>query len=77
MAFDDEILRLPPYQSQLIAKTELLPVSACDDEGNSVYDFESGHSVPWLTYSSTSYMGRQVEIIREKVALTPIFFRHQ
>lgn len=73
LAFDDEILRLPPYQSQLIAKTELLPVSACDEMGKPIYDFIFQEAVPWLTYSSTSYMGRQVEIIREQVALTPIF----
>ena len=73
LAFDDEILRLPPYQSQLISKTELLPVSACNEYGEAIFNFDSGETLPWLAYSSTSYMGRQVEIVRDQVQLTPIF----
>ena len=73
LAFDDNILRLPPYQSQLISKTELLPVSACNDQGEAMFNFDSGAPVPWLAYSSTSYMGRQVESVRDQVQLTPVF----
>lgn len=73
LAFDDEILRLPPYQSQLISKTELLPVSACNEHGEVIFHFDSGDALPWLAYSSTSYMGRQVETVREKVKLNPVF----
>lgn len=73
LAFDDEILRLPPYQSQLLSKTELLPVSACNEQGKPIFNFDSGEPLPWLAYSSTSYMGRQVETVREQVQLKPIF----
>lgn len=73
LAFDDEILRLPPYQSQLISKTELLPVSACNEDGKAIYNFDQGDAIPWLAYSSTSYMGRQVETVRDQMQLNPIF----
>ncbi|WP_375322631.1 LysR family transcriptional regulator [Aliivibrio logei] len=73
LAFDDEVLRLPPYQSQLLSKTELLPVSACNEQGIAIFSFDSSEPVPWLAYSSTSYMGRQVETVREQVQLNPIF----
>ncbi len=73
LAFDDDILRLPPYQSLLIAKTELLPVSACDDNGAPIYQLDNKNAVPWLAYSSTSYMGRQVETVKNEVLLNPVF----
>ncbi|MGF1682361.1 LysR substrate-binding domain-containing protein [Photobacterium minamisatsumaniensis] len=73
LAFDDELLRLPPYQSLQIGEAELLPVCACDNEGNPLYCFTNRQEVPWLAYSPSSYMGRQVEAIRDQVRLKPIF----
>ncbi|PSW21542.1 LysR family transcriptional regulator [Photobacterium sanctipauli] len=73
LAFDDELLRLPPYQSLQIGQAELLPVSACDSDGNALYRLSSNREVPWLAYSPSSYMGRQVEVVRDKVNLQPVF----
>ncbi|ELR67575.1 Putative transcriptional regulator LYSR-type [Photobacterium marinum] len=73
LAFDDAQLRLPPYQSLQIGQAELLPVCACDSEGNPLYSIDKDQEVPWLAYSPTSYMGRQVEAVRDQVNLKAVF----
>ncbi|MCW8327260.1 LysR substrate-binding domain-containing protein [Photobacterium sp. SDRW27] len=73
LAFDDELLRLPPYQSLQIGQAELLPVCACDAEGKPLYQVSKHKEVPWLAYSPSSYMGRQVEAIRDQVNLRAVF----
>lgn len=73
LAFDDELLRLPPYQSLQIGQAELLPVCACDGEGQPLYQITKDEEVPWLAYSPSSYMGRQIEAIRDQVNLKAVF----
>ncbi len=73
LAFDDELLRLPPYQSLQIGQAELLPVCACDNEGKPLYQISKNKEIPWLAYSPSSYMGRQVEAIRDQVNLKAVF----
>ncbi|MGF1723226.1 LysR substrate-binding domain-containing protein [Photobacterium nomapromontoriensis] len=73
LAFDDELLRLPPYQSLQIGQAELLPVCLCDREGVPLFDLTQQEPVPWLAYSPSSYMGRQVEAIRDQVNLKAVF----
>ncbi|AJR08174.1 LysR family transcriptional regulator [Photobacterium gaetbulicola] len=73
LAFDDELLRLPPYQSLQIGQAELLPVCACDGAGKPLFRITNHKEVPWLAYSPSSYMGRQVEAIRNQVNLQPVF----
>lgn len=73
LAFDDERLRLPPYQSLRIGEAELLPVCACDDKGDPLFQFDSKQPTPWLAYSPSSYMGRQVEAVRDQVNLQAVF----
>ncbi|WEM43365.1 LysR substrate-binding domain-containing protein [Photobacterium sp. DA100] len=73
LAFDDELLRLPPYQSLQIGQAELLPVCACDGSGKPLFRITNHKEVPWLAYSPSSYMGRQVEAIRNQVNLQPVF----
>ena len=48
-------------------------MSACDDNGAPIYQFDNKNVVPWLAYSSTSYMGRQVETVKDEVLLKPVF----
>ncbi|EAS40963.1 LysR family transcriptional regulator [Photobacterium profundum] len=73
LAFDDELLRLPPYQSLQIGQAELLPVCACNSEGQPLYQITKDKEVPWLAYSPSSYMGRQIEAIRDQVNLKAVF----
>ncbi|MGF1869602.1 LysR substrate-binding domain-containing protein [Photobacterium indicum] len=73
LAFDDELLRLPPYQSLQIGQAELLPVCACNSEGQPLYQLTKDTEVPWLAYSPSSYMGRQIEAIRDQVNLKAVF----
>jgi DNA-binding transcriptional LysR family regulator len=73
LAFDDELLRLPPYQSLQIGQAELLPVCACNSEGQPLYQLTKDKEVPWLAYSPSSYMGRQIEAIRDQVNLKAVF----
>lgn len=73
LAFDDELLRLPPYQSLQIGLAELLPVCACDSDGQPLYQISNNKELPWLAYSPSSYMGRQVEAIRDQVNLKAVF----
>ncbi|PSU48543.1 LysR family transcriptional regulator [Photobacterium frigidiphilum] len=73
LAFDDELLRLPPYQSLQIGQAELLPVCACNSEGKPLYQLTKDKEVPWLAYSPSSYMGRQIEAIRDQVNLKAVF----
>ncbi len=73
LAFDDELLRLPPYQSLQIGQAELLPVCACNDEGQPLYQISKDKEVPWLAYSPSSYMGRQIEAVRDQVNLKAVF----
>jgi DNA-binding transcriptional LysR family regulator len=73
LAFDDELLRLPPYQSLQIGQAELLPVCACNSEGRPLYQLTKDKEVPWLAYSPSSYMGRQIEAIRDQVNLKAVF----
>ncbi|PSW07260.1 LysR substrate-binding domain-containing protein [Photobacterium lipolyticum] len=73
LAFDNELLRLPPYQSLRIGEAELLPVCACDSAGKPLYLLDNNKAVPWLAYNPSSYMGRQVEAIREQVKLEAVF----
>ena len=73
LAFDDDLLRLPPYQSLQIGQAELLPVCACDSQGQPLFQISKHQEVPWLAYSPSSYMGRQVEAIRDQVNLKAVF----
>ncbi|GAL05182.1 LysR family transcriptional regulator QseA [Photobacterium aphoticum] len=73
LAFDDDLLRLPPYQSLLIGQAELLPVCVCDAHGRPQFQLNGHDPVPWLAYSPSSYMGRQVEAVRDQVNLNAVF----
>jgi DNA-binding transcriptional LysR family regulator len=73
LAFNNELLSLPPYLSMKIGDAKLLPVSGCDPDGVPLHQFSDERSTPFLAYSLNSYMGRQVEKVRAKVSLDVIF----
>lgn len=73
LAFDDALLRLPPYQSLCIGQAELSPVCVCDAHGRPQFQLQGDDPVPWLAYSPGSYMGRQVEAVRAQVNLHAVF----
>ncbi|GLQ76125.1 LysR family transcriptional regulator [Vibrio penaeicida] len=73
LAFDDERLRLPPYMSLKVGDAELLPVCACNENGQAIYQLESQETIPCLAYSLNSYMGRQVEKVRPHSNLDVVF----
>ncbi len=73
LSFHNDLLNLPPYLSLLIGEAKLLPVSACDGEGLPLYKFSEEKPCPYLSYSSNSYMGRQIEKVRSKVNLNVVF----
>jgi len=73
LAFHNELLSLPPYLSLIVGAAKLLPVSACDNEGIPLYKFVDSKSCPYLSYSTNSYMGRQIEKVRSKVNLKVVF----
>lgn len=73
LAFDDERLRLPPYMSLKVGDAKLLPVSACDEQGNPIFSLSDEEPTPYLAYSINSYMGRQVEKVRANINLHVVF----
>ena len=73
LAFHNELLNLPPYSSLTVGVANLLPVSACDDQGMPLYLFDDDAACPYLSYSNHSYMGRQIEKVRGKVNLNVVF----
>ncbi|MEZ8140569.1 LysR family transcriptional regulator [Enterovibrio norvegicus FF-33] len=72
LAFDNEHLKLAPYEHIKVGTADLLPVCAADNKGQPIYHFEHDN-VPWLAFTPTSYMGRQTETVRHEVSLKPVF----
>ncbi|MDD1793163.1 LysR substrate-binding domain-containing protein [Enterovibrio sp. ZSDZ42] len=72
LAFDNEHLKLAPYEHIEVGHADLLPVCAVDEHGKPLFGFEQD-DVPWLAFTPTSYMGRQTETVRHEVSLKPVF----
>ncbi|WP_028022444.1 LysR substrate-binding domain-containing protein [Enterovibrio calviensis] len=72
LAFDNEHLKLAPYENIKVGNADLLPVCASDESGCPLFSFEQSE-VPWLAFTPTSYMGRQTETVRHEVSLKPVF----
>lgn len=74
LAFDNEHLKLPPFEHILVGNADLLPVSGVNRDGEPYYSLGEDSPTPWLAYSPSSYMGRQTATLRQSVNLTPVFF---
>lgn len=73
LSFHNELLSLPPYLSIIVGDAKLLPVSACNEQGEPLYQLSADHPCPYLSYSTNSYMGRQIEKVRSNVNLNVVF----
>ncbi|SKA52415.1 LysR family transcriptional regulator [Enterovibrio nigricans] len=73
LAFDNEYLKLPPFEHIKMGAGNLTPVSGVDSSGGPLFDLDEGESLPWLAYSPSLYMGRQLESVRQHLSLKPVF----
>ncbi|MDD1779816.1 LysR family transcriptional regulator [Enterovibrio sp. ZSDZ35] len=72
LAFDNEHLKLPPFEHIQMGTGSLIPVSGAKSDGSPRFSIEED-TVPWLAYSPSLYMGRQLEPVRQQLALMPVF----
>ncbi|WP_154124957.1 LysR substrate-binding domain-containing protein [Grimontia hollisae] len=73
LAFDNEHLKLPPFDYIEVGNADLLPVCATDEKGAPLFALSSDMPVPWLAYSPASYMGRQTDSLRSALNLRTVF----
>lgn len=59
------------YPSVVLSSDRLVPVSAVDTNGKSLFSFESGTKQPYLCYSINSYLGRLTTNIIERENISP------
>ncbi|MEZ9524379.1 LysR substrate-binding domain-containing protein [Enterovibrio norvegicus] len=81
-AFDNEHMKLPPFEHIPVGVAELLPVCSKHEDGTPRFSLtrktvlmndDEALPTPWLAYSPTSYMGRQTESVRHEVNIEPVF----
>lgn len=73
LAFDNEHLKLPPFDYIEVGRADLLPVSAKTENGKAKFSLDSDSPIPWLAYNPSSYMGRQTDSLRASLALKTVF----
>ncbi|KXF83114.1 LysR family transcriptional regulator [Enterovibrio coralii] len=73
LAFDNEHLKLPPFEHIQMGAGKLIPVSGVDGAGAPHFAIEPHVILPWLAYSPSLYMGRQLESLRQELSLKPVF----
>ncbi len=72
IAFKEERLLLPPYQHVHLGQSYLELVTANSPGGKPLFSSDR-ESLPWLSYSAGSFMGRVVEPVRKSLPLQTTF----
>ncbi|MDP3976401.1 MAG: LysR substrate-binding domain-containing protein [Pseudomonas sp.] len=67
----DAALQMDPeiFPSLHLGVTSMLPVCAVGEDGQPLFDLDSGHSVPLLAYSAGAFLGRSVNLLLRQRAL--------
>ncbi|WP_437879945.1 LysR substrate-binding domain-containing protein [Pseudomonas sp. LRF_L74] len=67
----DAALQLAPdlFPSIHLGRSEMLPVCGVDEQGQPLYDLDSGQSVPLLAYSAGTFLGRSLNLLLRQRAL--------
>ncbi|MFZ3206383.1 MAG: LysR substrate-binding domain-containing protein [Pseudomonas sp.] len=67
----DAALQMDPeiFPSLHLGRTEMLPVCAVGEDGQPLFDLDSGQSVPLLAYSAGAFLGRSVNLLLRQRAL--------
>ncbi|MBS7662640.1 LysR family transcriptional regulator [Pseudomonas lalucatii] len=67
----DAALQMDPeiFPSLHLGATQMLPVCAVNEQGQPLYDLDSGQSVPLLAYSAGAFLGRSVNLLLRQRAL--------
>ncbi|EOD81404.1 transcriptional regulator [Grimontia indica] len=73
LAFENEHLKLPPFDYIQVGHADLLPVTAPNEKGLPKFSLASEEATPWLAYNPTSYMGRQTDSLRTELNLKTVF----
>ncbi|TWI47788.1 DNA-binding transcriptional LysR family regulator [Pseudomonas duriflava] len=79
MAFydPDAALQLDPeiFPSIHLGTTSMLPICAANEQGEPLFDLDSGQSVPLLAYSTGAFLGRSVNLLlrQRKLRYTTLY----
>jgi DNA-binding transcriptional LysR family regulator len=67
----DAALQMDPeiFPSLHLGVTSMLPVCGVDDDGQPLFDLDSGQTVPLLAYTAGAFLGRSVNLLLRQRAL--------
>ncbi|HCP55145.1 MULTISPECIES: LysR substrate-binding domain-containing protein [Pseudomonas] len=70
----DAALQMDPeiFPSLHMGRTEMLPVCAVDEQGQALFDLDSGQTVPLLAYTAGAFLGRSVNLLLRQRALRSV-----
>ena len=70
----DAALQMDPeiFPSLHMGRTEMLPVCAVDEQGQALFDLDSGQTVALLAYTAGAFLGRSVNLLLRQRALRSV-----